>query len=65
MSFATAASIPLYNVAGRWTARRGAGFVLGAGYAAWLAAMDVLAAAAEFGPTHAFWPALALYARFH
>jgi MFS family permease len=64
MSVATAASIPLYNPAGRLAARYGAPIVLGIGYLGRLVAMAGMTALAYFRPDFRFLGVLVLFALF-
>jgi len=64
MSIATAVSIPLYNLAGRFATRHGAPIVLGVGYMVRLVTMAGMAALAYFRPDFSLWGAVVLFALF-
>ena len=64
ISIATAVSIPLYNLAGRFATRHGAPIVLGVGYMVRLVTMAGMAALAYFRPDFSLWGAVVLFALF-
>ena len=64
MSVATAVSIPLYNLAGRFATRYGDPVELGVGYSVRLAAMAGMAALAYIRLGFGFWGAIVLFAVF-